>query len=164
MGMGADVILDPDDLDKSFATGPQLRHEALEHRPLPARPTSATEPVQPLERHRSRDRSRAPTQWILDRLDAAIAECDARSARCGRRAARLAGRARVARDERYAGLRLNEYAEAARRFVWNELADWYLESVKGRLDTPGADRDVARAVLVHVSTTRCACCIRSCRS
>ena len=38
MGMGADVMLDPTDLDKSFATGPQLRHEALEHRPLPARP------------------------------------------------------------------------------------------------------------------------------
>jgi valyl-tRNA synthetase len=52
-------------------------------------------------------------------------------------------------SERYAGLRLNEYAEAARRFVWNELADWYLESVKARLETPGPDREVARAVLVH---------------
>jgi valyl-tRNA synthetase len=51
--------------------------------------------------------------------------------------------------ERFAGLRLNEYAEAARRFVWNELADWYLESVKARLDLPGPDRDVARSVLVH---------------
>jgi valyl-tRNA synthetase len=47
------------------------------------------------------------------------------------------------------GLRLNEYAETARRFVWNELADWYVESVKPRLGTPGDDRDVARAVLVH---------------
>jgi valyl-tRNA synthetase len=44
---------------------------------------------------------------------------------------------------------LNEYAEAARRFVWNELADWYLESVKSRLEQPGEDREVARAVLVH---------------
>jgi valyl-tRNA synthetase len=52
-------------------------------------------------------------------------------------------------SERFAGLRLNEYAETARRFVWNELADWYLESVKGRLEQPGADREVARAVLVH---------------
>jgi valyl-tRNA synthetase len=52
-------------------------------------------------------------------------------------------------SERNAGLRLNEYAESARRFVWNELADWYLESAKARLSTPGADRDVARAVLVH---------------
>jgi valyl-tRNA synthetase len=44
---------------------------------------------------------------------------------------------------------LNEYAEAARRFVWNELADWYLESLKSRLDASGDDREVARAVLVH---------------
>ena len=49
-----------------------------------------------------------------------------------------------------AGLRLSEYAEAARRFVWNELADWYVEAVKLRLTGSGEDRDVARAVLVHV--------------
>jgi len=47
------------------------------------------------------------------------------------------------------GMRLNDYAETTRRFVWNELADWYLEAVKARLAEPGADRDVARAVLVH---------------
>ena len=35
-------------------------------------------------------------------------------------------------------------------FVWNELADWYVEAVKTRLLQPGADREVARAVLVHV--------------
>jgi len=52
-------------------------------------------------------------------------------------------------DELHAGLRLNEYSESARRFVWNELADWYLESVKGRLETAGADRAAARSVLVH---------------
>ena len=53
-------------------------------------------------------------------------------------------------SELHAGLRLNEYAETARRFVWNELADWYLESVKSRVATDDPDRDVARAVLVHV--------------
>ena len=42
MGMGVDVILDPNDLEKSFATGRNFAHEAVEHRPLPARPTSAT--------------------------------------------------------------------------------------------------------------------------
>ena len=40
-------------------------------------------------------------------------------------------------DELHAGLRLNEYAESARRFVWNELADWYLEAVKARLADAG---------------------------
>jgi valyl-tRNA synthetase len=53
-------------------------------------------------------------------------------------------------EERNAGLRLNDYAETARRFVWNELADWYLEAIKTRLLTPGEDQQVARSVLVHV--------------
>jgi valyl-tRNA synthetase len=47
-------------------------------------------------------------------------------------------------------MRLDAYAEAARRFVWNELADWYVEATKSRLAQPGMDREVARAVLVHV--------------
>jgi valyl-tRNA synthetase len=53
-------------------------------------------------------------------------------------------------EELSQGLRLNDYAETARRFVWNELADWYLEAIKTRLLTPGPDQQVARAVLVHV--------------
>jgi valyl-tRNA synthetase len=44
---------------------------------------------------------------------------------------------------------LSEYTESARRFAWNELADWYLESTKGRLAAGGDDGDVARAVLAH---------------
>jgi valyl-tRNA synthetase len=47
-------------------------------------------------------------------------------------------------------MRLNDLAETARRFVWNELADWYLEAIKGRLSGEGDDAEVARAVLVHV--------------
>jgi valyl-tRNA synthetase len=46
-------------------------------------------------------------------------------------------------------LRLSEYAEFARRFVWNDLADWYLESTKGRIGAGGNDSEVARAVLTH---------------
>ncbi|HEV2641219.1 MAG TPA: class I tRNA ligase family protein, partial [Candidatus Elarobacter sp.] len=52
-------------------------------------------------------------------------------------------------DQLRSGMRLNEYAETARRFVWNELADWYVESAKPRLAASGEDREVARAVLVH---------------
>ena len=55
------------------------------------------------------------------------------------------------KNELRSGLRLSEYTESARRFVWNELADWYLESTKGRLaaggdkakDTPTADPKTA---------------------
>ena len=82
--------------------------------------------------------------WILGRLNATIAECDA-----------ALGPPRPANgkwrpEERYAGLRLSEYAESARRFVWNDIADWYLESTKGRIAGGTADSEVARAVLTQV--------------
>ncbi|HWL39413.1 MAG TPA: class I tRNA ligase family protein, partial [Gemmatimonadaceae bacterium] len=85
-----------------------------------------------------------PDRWILGRLNATILECDA-----------ALGPARPPRgkwrsEERYAGLRLSEYAEAARRFVWNDIADWYLETTKGRIGERGTDSEVARAVLTHV--------------
>jgi valyl-tRNA synthetase len=38
----------------------------------------------------------------------------------------------------------------ARRFVWNDVADWYLETTKGRIGAAGNDNEVARAVLTHV--------------
>jgi valyl-tRNA synthetase len=47
-------------------------------------------------------------------------------------------------------MRLDAYAEVARRFVWDELADWYVEVSKSHLGGASANRDVARAVLVHV--------------
>jgi valyl-tRNA synthetase len=90
------------------------------------------------------DRLTRADRWILARLDAAIADCNA-----------ALGPARPTGDqwaaaEQYAGLRLDAYTDAARGFAWTELADWYLESVKSRLADPGTDREVARAVLVHV--------------
>ena len=45
--------------------------------------------------------------------------------------------------------------------MWNELADWYLESTKGRLagaSSTADDREVARAVLVHAFDRRSGCC------
>jgi valyl-tRNA synthetase len=83
--------------------------------------------------------------WILDRLDAAIGECDAALG-----PARPDAGGRWREDQLFAGLRLSEYVESARRFVWSELADWYVESTKARLGADVAERDVARAVLVHV--------------
>jgi valyl-tRNA synthetase len=85
-------------------------------------------------------------KWILQRLDVAIAECDMA---LGPARPRTGATGTWTETERRAGLRLNEYAESARRFVWNELADWYLEATKSRLQGDGDDREVARAVLVH---------------
>ena len=143
MGMGADVVLDPKDLDKSFATGRNFATKLWNIGRFLLTNVGA-EPVLPLDAIDAGRLTRAD-RWILDRMDDAIRDCDA-----------ALGPPRPpagawAEDARAAGLRLNEYAETARRFVWSELADWYLESTKGRLGTDAAadDREVARAVLTR---------------
>lgn len=150
MGVGADVILDPNDLDKSFATGRNFATKLWNIARF-VLSNVGDEAVAPLA-HIEPERLSRADQWILARLDAAIGECDGAvgSLRPQTRSRHTPDGRVWLREERYAGLRLNEFAEVARRFVWNELADWYLEASKGRLTTPGADRDVARAVLVHV--------------
>jgi valyl-tRNA synthetase len=148
MGMGADVILDPSDIDKSFATGRNFGTKLwnIGRFLLDRVGTGAVRPMADIDRQ---SLTRAD-QWILARLDVAIEDCDRALGPLQPTVPHASSDARVWRDsERYAGLRLNEYAEAARRFVWSELADWYLESVKARLETPGEDREIARTVLVH---------------
>jgi valyl-tRNA synthetase len=142
MGLGADVILDPADLEKSFATGRNFATKLWNIGRF-LLTNVGSEPVRPLGEI-ARDALGRADVWILDRLDVAVRECD-----------RAIGPMRPTGTEWRAedvgaGLRLNEYAETARRFVWNELADWYLEAIKTRLATPGEDQQVARAVLVHV--------------
>ena len=148
MGMGADVILDPADIDKSFATGRNFVTKLWNiGRFLLDR--VGTEPVARVSDLDESALTRAD-QWILHRLRAAIDECDEALGPLRPEVEHDSPDQRVWRDlERNAGLRLNEFAETGRRFVWNELADWYLESLKSRLETQGDDREVARAVLVH---------------
>ncbi|HEX6814847.1 MAG TPA: valine--tRNA ligase [Gemmatimonadaceae bacterium] len=140
LGLGTDVMLDPTNLEQSFAPGRNfvtklwnIGRFILQN--LGDAPAPSLADIDPARLTRA-------DAWILARLDAAIAECDA-----------ALGPARPSRDGRwtsgelYAGLRLSELVEAARRFAWNELADWYVESTKPRLGGPQGD--VARAVLVH---------------
>lgn len=142
MGMGADLVLDPGDLDRSFAPGRNFATKLWNiGRFLLTK--VGDEPVAAISDIDNSRLARAD-RWILDRLNVAIAECNSALG-----PARPTGAAWKP-NQLHAGLRLNEYAETARRFVWNELADWYLESVKSRVATDGDDRDVARAVLVHV--------------
>ncbi len=141
MGLGADTILDPKDLDRSFAPGRNFVTKLWNiGRFLLTNVGTAT--VKPLEEI-DPARLTASDWWILGRLNAAVAACNA-----------ALGPARpdhqVWREEqKFSGLRLNEYTEAARGFAWSELADWYLEAVKSRVAGGGDDREVARAVLVH---------------
>ena len=143
MGLGSDVMLDPENLDLSFATGRNFvtklwnigrflllnvgDGDVMSLADIPA------------------DRLARADEWILDRLDAAIREAGASLG-----PARPSDGGRWNERELTQGLRLSEYVESARRFVWNELADWYVETAKNRVSADGPDRDVARAVLVHV--------------
>ena len=142
LGLGTDVMLDPNNLEQSFAPGRNFATKLWNiGRFLLTSVGSA--PVAPIASVEAAHLTRADA-WILARLDAAIAECDAAIG-----PARPRARA-WSESELRAGLRLSEYAECARRFVWNELADWYVESAKARLIAGGADADAARSVLVHV--------------
>ncbi|HEU4642406.1 MAG TPA: valine--tRNA ligase [Gemmatimonadaceae bacterium] len=142
LGLGTDVMLDPENLEQSFAPGRNfitklwnIGRYLLSN--IGGEPVTALEAVDPATLTRA-------DEWILARLDAAIRECDLALG-----PPRPDGGA-WGEEELRRGMRLNDYAETARRFVWNELADWYVETTKSRMTGDGADRDVARAVLVHV--------------
>ncbi|MEO7965922.1 MAG: class I tRNA ligase family protein, partial [Gemmatimonadaceae bacterium] len=141
MGLGADTVLDPKDLERSFSAGRNFVTKLWNIGRFLLSNVGNDE-VRAVSTLTAGEMTNADN-WILSRLDDAIAACDTALGPVRPNGATWRD------EERYAGLRLNEYTEAARNFVWNELADWYLESVKGRLLTPGDDRDVARAVLVH---------------
>ena len=142
MGLGVDVLLDPTDLEKSFAPGRNFLTKLWNiGRFLLTK--VGTEPVKPLHAIPAESLTIAD-RWILDRLDAAIADADAALG-----PVRPSAGGRWTEAERTAGMRLDAYADTARRFVWNELADWYLETVKPRISAGGPDAEVARAVLVH---------------
>jgi len=66
-------------------------------------------------------------RWIIARCDATVVEA----------------------TEAYERFRLNEAAGAVYRFIWSDLADWYIEQVKPRLYGDQTGGDVARAVVVQ---------------
>jgi valyl-tRNA synthetase len=141
MGMGADLMLDPKDLERSFAPGRNFATKLwnIGRFLLSNVGSQAVRSVDEL----SDDELTLPDRWILARLNSTVLECDLALGP----ARPESGKWRP--EERFVGLRLSEYAEAARRFVWNELADWYLETTKTRILAGGDDAEVARAVLTH---------------
>ncbi|MFN2400049.1 MAG: valine--tRNA ligase [Gemmatimonadaceae bacterium] len=142
MGLGNDLILDPKDLEKSFASG---RNFATKLWNIGRFLLSSVgeRAVTRLDSLPMASLSRAD-RWILWRLDVAISECDASLGPPRPEAGTWKD------AELRAGLRLDDFAETARRFVWNELADWYVEVSKSRLASSDAESEVVRAVLVHV--------------
>jgi len=127
LSVGTDIILDPGDLEASFATGRNFANKlwnvgrlVLSHTEGKAVPPLAEVPLAELQ---------TADRWILSRLGRAVRECtDAM--------------------ERF---RLNDAAGAPYHFLWDDFADWYLEAIKPRLigDVYAPDADVARAVAAY---------------
>jgi len=111
--LGADVIVDPDDLETTFAPGRNFANKLwnigrfiLSQLP---RDVAAIDTVK-------RGDLTLADRWILSRAQATIREA-------------------TASLEQF---RLDEAAKRCFEFVWNELADWYVEAVKPRLGTSKA--------------------------
>ena len=109
--IGADVILDPNDLDATFAPGRNFANKLwnIGRFVLGQLPASVT-PIERLER----DALTLADRWILSRLQTTISEATAS----------------------LEAFRLDEGAKQCYEFVWKELADWYVEAVKPRLAGP----------------------------
>ena len=133
MAVGTDLILDPDDLDSSFAAGRNFANKLWNAGRLIL--TNLDGPVRPLAgKHADAVRPDELTladRWIIARCDAMVVEA-------------------TAAFERF---RLNDAAGAAYRFIWSDLADWYIEQVKPRLYGTRPGGDVARAVLARTFDT-----------
>jgi valyl-tRNA synthetase len=142
MGLGNDLLLDHENIEGSFSTGRNFATKLWNI----GRFLLLQVGSEKVKSVKDVAANLAPADhWILSRLDEAIAASDAAIG-----PARPSGNDRAwTESERRKGLRLDEYAEAARAFVWSDLADWYLEHAKTRLQLGHADRETARAILVH---------------
>jgi valyl-tRNA synthetase len=120
---GTDIYLNPDDLEESFAPGRNFANKVWNIARFSLMHLEDEVPaLEDVEGSLELE-----DRWILSRLARATAEVDAALAR----------------------FRLHDASAAAHRFLWGELADWYLEIVKSRLygDAGDESRDAARAAL-----------------
>ncbi|HTS88270.1 MAG TPA: valine--tRNA ligase, partial [Gemmatimonadales bacterium] len=131
MSVGTDLILDPADLDGSFAPGKHFANKLWNAgRFILSNLTTETRlrPLAgPYSDAISREQLGLADRWIIARCDQMVRDA-------------------TASYEKY---RLNEAASAAYHFVWSDLADWYIEQVKPRLDGSEPGGDIARAVVAR---------------
>ena len=126
--VGADLILDPNDLESTFATGRNFANKLWNiGRFILAQ---LPEQVTPFERL-DRTALTLSDRWILTRLQRATAEA----------------------TTAFEQFRLDEGAKRCFEFTWGELADWYVEAVKPRLAANDASAATAQAVLAHCFDT-----------
>jgi valyl-tRNA synthetase len=134
--LGADVVLDPNDLEATFAPGRNFANklwnigrfvlaQLAESADTTGSPSAAAQrapaapgdPVAPAEALTLVDR------WILSRLQSTIRDV----------------------TDAFEQFRLDEGAKRCFDFVWHDLADWYVEAVKPRLAASGAPPEAAGA-------------------
>ena len=125
VGLGTDVRMDPNDLDTTFSVGRNFSNKVWNAGRF-ALMNVAGEDVAPVAELAGG--LELADRWILSRLDVAVEE--------------------VTRS--LETFRFHEAAEAAYHFFWGELADWYLEVIKARVQEPGesTSRAAAEATLV----------------
>src|SRR5438105_530348 len=118
---GADVILDPSDLETTFAPGRNFANKLwnigrfiLAQLPERIRPIDDLDPAT----------LSLADRWILGQASKTVLDA----------------------TEQLESFRLDEAAKTCFEFAWNDLADWYVEAVKPRLAAAaGAAPDVAAA-------------------
>src|SRR5438270_5231343 len=119
--LGADVILDPNDLETTFAPGRNFANKLwnigrfiLAQLPERIRPIDDLDPAT----------LSLADRWILGQASKTV----------------------LAATEQLESFRLDEAAKTCFEFAWNDLADWYVEAVKPRLAAAaGAGSGVASA-------------------
>jgi valyl-tRNA synthetase len=124
-GLGTDVFMDPTNLGDTFAPGRNFANKIWNA----GRFALMNLEGQTVKRVEDVAADLELTdRWILSRLDAAVAEV----------------------TRQLESFRFHEATDAAYRFFWGELADWYIELVKTRLrgDAGEASADAARSTLV----------------
>jgi valyl-tRNA synthetase len=125
MAVGTDVILDPADLDASFAPGRNFANKLWN---IGRFLLGHLGPDTPRLADVAQADLTLADRWILARAEATVVEVTGQ----------------------YGKFRLNDGAAAVYHFLWSDLADWYLEQIKPRLYGTQPGGETAKAVAAHV--------------
>ncbi len=125
--IGTDIQLDHEDIESSFANGRNFSNKIWNVGRFTLMSVGEAD-VKPLTE--VQDDLELADHWVLDRVAETVAGV----------------------TDAMESFRLHEAAERMYHFFWGDLADWYLEMIKPRLqdDADAASRAAARSTLVHV--------------
>ena len=125
LAVGTDIVLDPGDLETSFAPGRNFANKLWNVGRL-LLSSLGDDAVRPLAGVPA-DELNLADRWILSRLARAVRET----------------------TEHLEKFRLNDAVGTPYHFLWDDFADWYLEEVKPRLRGEAAGGEAARSVAAH---------------